>query len=474
LAQDPARGVVKLASETRSATKIGSGICIDTPCLHVVTAYHVVALLGGRIKVEGVPVASVLAATGPQDRGSVEMNVAGSVFRFNPSRDVALLTLRTPLPARFIGLTFASGKPSLGQPVTRIARHGDAYDTASGKVVANELRHESMGYQVGLDGYFLLDCSSRPGNSGGAVIDAAGRVLGLVEIRSIEENGRIGTAVMGSSVVSGFLKEKDPALWARLFDKSSAIAASTQKQEIGWPVELDRTPVLNRASDPNVLIGALRTQVATGLAGLKRMIVRQSMRFWGDGQREEAWQYQVSMYYDGLRFRSGTGKELGTAALPSPKVGVLPGSDWYDTLSLIARVRLQYVGASSHLGDPVHVFAFQNSASDETCRFRQRTAILLGHKDEERYVPCEGIVVSDDQFNVLGIMLRISPQFGCVTEWQALARYGLVKLRGSQKPFLLPLSLDLSTRFKNGGVHHASEDWSDYRLFAAESVLRSD
>jgi hypothetical protein len=180
------------------------------------------------------------------------------------------------------------------------------------------------------------------------------------------------------------------------------------------------------------------------------------------------------MYYDGLRFRSETGKEVGAAALPSPKVGVLPGSDWYDTLSLIARVRLQYVGASSHSGEPVHVFAFQNTASDETCRFRQRTAILLGHKDEERYVPCEGIVVSDEQFNVLGIMLRLSPQFGCVTEWQALARYGLIKLRGGQKPFLLPLSLDLSTRFKNGGVHHASEDWSDYRLFVAESVLRTD
>ncbi len=41
------------------------------------------------------------------------------------------------------------------------------------------------------------------------------------------------------------------------------------------------------------------------------------------------------MYYDGLRFRSETGKEVGAAALPSPKVGVLPGSDWYDTLSLI-------------------------------------------------------------------------------------------------------------------------------------------
>ena len=422
-----------------------------------------------------MPIASVLSATGPQDSGSVDMNVAGSVLRFNPSRDVALLTLQRPLPSRFIGLSFAGGKPMLGQRVSSVARYGDAYDTATGVVVANEVLHESLGHRVNLEGYFLLDCSSRPGNSGGAVIDADGQVLGLVEIRSTEESGRIGTAVMGSSVISGFLRSKDPVLWARLFDKSPANVASVQKRDIRWPVELDHQPVLtNGGADPNQLIDALRTQVATSLAGMKKMIARQSMRFWGDGQREESWQYQVAMYFDGQRFRSETGKELGTAALPSPKVGILPGSDWYDTLSLIARVRLEYVGASSHSGETLHVFAFHNTASDGTCRFRQRTAMLLGHKDDERYVPCEGIVVSDSHFNILGITLRLSPQFGCVSEWQALARYGLIKLHENQKPFLLPLTLDLSTRFRNGGVHHATEDWSDYRLFVTESTLRTD
>jgi len=280
------------------------------------------------------------------------------------------------------------------------------------------------------------------------VIDAAGRVLGWWKFavprkRSNWDGGD------GSSVVSSFLKDKI---------RRCGRACSTISGECGFhaeagnqlPVELDRTPVLNRASDPNVLIGrcGLRSQRAWQAEEDDRTAEHEVL---GRRTTREAWQYQVSMYYDGLRFRSETGKEVGAAALPSPKVGVLPGSDWYDTLSLIGRVRLEYVGASSHSGEPVHVFAFQNAASDETCRFRQRTAVLLGHKDEERYVPCEGIVVSDEQFNVLGIVLRLSPQFGCVAEWQALARYGLIKLRGSQKPFLLPLSLDLSTRFKNGG-----------------------
>src|SRR5260370_29377449 len=81
LAQDPSWGIVKLTAKTHSSTSIGSGICIDTPCLHVVTAYHVVALLGDRLKVEGMASASAKSATGPQDSGSVEMKVAGSVLR---------------------------------------------------------------------------------------------------------------------------------------------------------------------------------------------------------------------------------------------------------------------------------------------------------------------------------------------------------------------------------------------------------
>ena len=474
-AQDASRGVVKLTAHTLCSRRFDSGICIDTPCLHVVTAYHVVALLGAGLKVEGVAVASAQSATGPQDSEAVDMNVAGSVFRFNPSRDVALLTLQRPLPPRFMGLSFASYKPSIGQRVTRIARHVDAYDIASGRVVGDDLRYQAPEHLVDLEDQFLLDCSSRPGNSGGAVIDGDGRVLGLVEIRSTESSGRIGTAVLPASIVSGFLRGKDPALWARLFDKPAANAAAAQRHDIDWPVALDRQPIpANGTHDPNLPIGALRTQVATGLAAMQRMFAQQSMRFWGDGEREQSWQYQVSMYSDGQRFRTVAGKETDAAALPGPKAGILPESEWYDVLSLIETAKLEYMGASSHSGEPVHVFRFNNTAEDAVCWFRQRTAVVFGHKDEAQYVVCGGIVVSDEHFNVLGISQRLAPQFGFVAEWQALARYGLVKLPDGHEPYLVPLSMDLSARFKNGKVYHASERWSDYHLLVAESTLRTE
>jgi hypothetical protein len=342
-------------------------------------------------------------------------------------------------------------------------------------VVADDLGYEAPGHRIDLDGYFLLDFSSRPGNSGGAVIDADGRVIGLVAIRSTDGSGRLGTAVLPVSVINGFLKVKDPKLWARLFDRPAENVVSSQTPDRGWPVDLDRHPApAEGASDSNILTAALQAGVAASLAAMRGMIARQDIRSWGDGTREQTSQYEVAMYSDGQRFLSGTGKELSAAALPAPKAGILPESEWYDTLSLMSKVRLEYVGASLHSGEPVHVFAFHDSPSDKTCRFHQRTATLFGPREKEDYVACEGSIVSDEHFNVLGIALRLSPRFGTVAEWHALARYGLIQLHDRPEPHLLPLNMEVSARLNNGRVYHASEGWSGYHLFASKSTLRDE
>jgi hypothetical protein len=472
VAQNPSRGVVKLTAKSLFSKRMGTGICIDTPCVHVLTNYHVLALLGKRLKVEGVPIASSVSATGPQDSGAIDVRVAGTISKFNPSRDLALLTLQRALPAQFRGLPFANYKPSVGQQVKRIARYGNAYDTDDGKVVADELRFESLGQVVSLDGHFLLDCITRPGNSGGAVLDGEGRVLGLVEIRSTDEVGRTGTVVLPAAIISGFLREKDPTLWAALFHKPAARAVAAKAKYPDWPVALDRQPtVTDETRDLEVPIRALRTQVAASLGAMQRMIAQQNMRFWGDGAAEQAWQFEVAIYSEGQRFRTKAGKETGV--LPGPKAGILPGSEWYDTLARLARARLSYLGTSSHAGKPVHVFVFDNTGADEVCPFRQRTAVLFGHKEETRYVDCRGTVVADESFNVVGITERLSPQFGFVSDWQSIALYGFLQLHEAHEPYLVPLNMDLSARFKNGKVYYASARWSAYHLWVAESALRA-
>jgi len=474
-AQPLSHGIVKLTARTLTAKKLGTGVCLDTPCVHVLTSYHVVALLGTGLKVEGVGIAAVVAATGPQDPGSLDTDVAGSVKRFNPAHDLALLTLRQPLPSRFAGLPLANHEPSVGQPVTRIARHDNAIDYALGTVVSGELQYQSADGLVDLTGHFLMDCGSRPGNSGGAVLDGSGRVLGIVEMRSTEANGRIGTAVAGTALISAFLHDNEPALWARLFDKSVVTLAALPLRDLDWPVALDGPPLpAQAADDPDILVDALRMQVATSVGKMRRMTAQQSMRFWGTDQPEQTWQYQVSMYSDGQRFRTVGGKDMVATALPGPRAGILPESEWYDILSGIANVRLKYLGASSTGGKPVHVFAFRNSASDKVCRFRQRTAAFFGHKEDADFVDCDGIVVADAQFQVLGITHRMSPHFGVVAEWRAAARYELSNLCNCDERDLVPRSMDLSAQMKNGKSYYASERWSDYHVFVAQSLLRTD
>jgi len=296
-----------------------------------------------------------------------------------------------------------------------------------------------------------------------------------VEMRSREESGRVGTAVLGASVISAFLRANEPMLWARLFGTPPVTASAATATDPGWPLALDHAPIVSEsAEDPEMLVNALRRQVAKGIARMRRMTALQSMRFWGNDQREQRWEYQVAMYSDGQRFRTMAGKDVDSKALASPSVGILPESEWYDILAGVASLRLEYKGTSTHDGAPVHVFAFRNSASDAVCQFRQRTANFFGHKEETNYVDCDGVVVSDEQFRVLGITHRMLPQSGVVSDWKAIARYGIADLSNPEEAHLVPLSMDLSARFRNGKVYYASEQWRDYHLFLAESALRTE
>jgi hypothetical protein len=400
------------------------------------------------------------------------MSVAGSVFKYNPARDLALLTLRHPLPVSFQGLALADDSPTVGQRVQMVARHRDTYDTATGNVIAEGLQYKSSGQLVEMAGHFLMDCISRPGNSGGAVIDANGKLLGLVEIHTTTLNDRSGTSVLPAKMILGFLREWEPQLSTRLFGKYKVESSEVREFPIEPPVRLDHAPIIPAGADSQALALALQRGVAKSLAAMQQMVAKQSVRFWGQGERERSATYEVAMYSDGQLFRTVAGTDLTAGALPSVRSGVLLDSEWHDTMALIGSVQLNYLGTSSHSNELVQVFSFHGKASDAVCSFRERTATLVGHKDQTRFVACDGIVVADKAMNVLGIARGISPGFGSVSEWQALTRYGRVNLQNSDESYILPLSTEVSLKFKNGKSYNASEVWSDYHVFGAESILR--
>ncbi len=86
----------------------------------------------------------------------------------------------------------------------------------------------------------------------------------------------------------------------------------------------DHPPIVSEgAEDPKMLVDALRVRAAKSVAQMHRMTAQQNIRFCGNDQREKSWEYQVSMYSDGQRFRTAAGKEVDSRALPGLRAGIL-------------------------------------------------------------------------------------------------------------------------------------------------------
>jgi len=173
-------------SRNRSMRASGSGVILDTRG-HIVTSYHVI---------ENVSQVDVTLADGRRFRATV----VGS----DPKTDVAVLRINNAtnlVPARFgdssrveVGhMVLAIGSPfMLAQTVT----HGIVSATGRG-----DLDIEGIDYQS----FIQTDAPTNPGNSGGALVNTRGEVIGI--------NTAIAT---GSGQFSGvaFATPSNTVLWA--------------------------------------------------------------------------------------------------------------------------------------------------------------------------------------------------------------------------------------------------------------------
>lgn len=218
---------------------IGTGVCLDVPCVHILTNYHVAKLLGLRMRIEGVGVAEIVAGTGPEDEGARTVQFAQTarhkILRMNPGKDLALLTLAKPLASSFVGVSVAHYNPQVGQNITAVSRYRNAYDNATGTIVSLqlELRSDTLNDNnaARLPGYLLTDISSRPGNSGGVICDMDGLLLGIIAMGIQNTTGQIvQTMAIPTSVISSFLQEHNSQLWRRLFASETVSSIATGSQ----------------------------------------------------------------------------------------------------------------------------------------------------------------------------------------------------------------------------------------------------
>ena len=146
----------------------GSAVAI-APGGYLVTALHVVR---GAREIRAVP------RTGPQ----LEARLLGS----DPATDLALLKVEAELP-----VLEPAPRPALGAPVCALGNpFGSGPSVSCGVVSARD--RTGMGFNR-IEDFIQTDAAVNPGMSGGALVDAQGRLLGvLLAIFTREADGDIG------------------------------------------------------------------------------------------------------------------------------------------------------------------------------------------------------------------------------------------------------------------------------------------
>ena len=181
-------GVVEITAESASGqgTATGSGFITDDEG-HVVTNEHVV---------DGAGSVSVRFHDGRE----ADARVVGT----DPSTDVALLKL-DDVPSNVRPLALGSSETlQIGDPVIAIGSPFGLEGTVTSGIVSGKGREIQAPDGFAIDGAIQTDAALNHGNSGGPLIDAAGRVVGMNSQIASESGGNdgIGYAVPAETVRS--------------------------------------------------------------------------------------------------------------------------------------------------------------------------------------------------------------------------------------------------------------------------------
>ena len=239
-----APGVVQITSSgTQGGQALGSGFVIDKDG-HIVTNFHVV---DGATEIQ----------VGFSNQDTVSARVVGT----DQSTDLALLEVDADATALTPLALADSDAVEVGDPVVAIGNPFGLERTATAGIVSALQREVRAPNDYTIDQVIQTDAPINSGNSGGPLLDAAGRVIGVnSQIETAPTGG--GNVGIGFAVPSNTVKSVVAQLLADGRVDRPYLGVTLQE------IDADVADELGLEVDAGVLIGAVQDGSAAADAGL--------------------------------------------------------------------------------------------------------------------------------------------------------------------------------------------------------------
>lgn len=460
----------------------GSGICINVECSVIVTAYHTQMLAGsGNLHVVNGRTKKVLSLANSSDTNKTDVPAGrDKTLFYNPERDVSFVYTKRPIPHKS-GVQY-SYRVYAGEKITVAGYCNHKFESKQGVIIGS-----NVPIVVGLahlNDDMVLDIQSKPGESGSAVLDERGNLLGMIVLSGVLKmtSGDLPVSVaLPLTTIAKALVDLDPPLGSTIFNQ----IPEQQSKSVQMPVMLnqesdlpeDTSPIIEALSPvPSTMpdsVSRLRARAKAASALMANFVTKQCFV----QGTQKAICHEVSVVDGQQLFRkidkNGTLGRIDKS-FPIQKHGVWTQSDWSDTLGEVADNSWVFEGT---VGES-YLFTFKSVANDDRCYYEEySTGIPLfggGHPEWKGSVACFEEIVTDKKFNVRVVFAEMYPSDGCVTQLvQTAIYYDWVELEGLNAPMLLPVRERVIAKVQGQkDLWYANVSWTGYERFRAWHKIR--
>jgi hypothetical protein len=467
------------------STVYGSGICLQQDCSVVATCYHIQGVAGATLlNVSGGRTAKVmsLARDSDSNKSDIPMGATRSILSYNVANDISFIYTKNAVPTK-------SGTPysfdfRVGQKVHVAGYHNHIFTSREALIIGKNVAL-TIG-QTPLNNNLILDTTIVPGQSGSAVFDDSGRLLGMLfsSGQLTIGDGHLSVSIaLPTETIARALVNVDPTLGQALFpqlpttESPSIVPLPLIQQDSDPPA--DTSPVIPHLSAlatalPNAVLG-LNTAASLSASRLVNFIAKQCLVI---GTQKPIC-HEVSVIDDEQNFQKiGNHGKLGkriSASSIKKYAGSWKRTSWYEALGEIADNPWIFQGST----DGHYLFTFNSTVSDDRCYYEESTneVPLFGgrHLPWAGAVACFEMVLTDRHFNIESTFTEMYPPKECAAQlYQSAIYYSWSTLPGLAQPVLLPETERTTTKFAgHDDLVYTNMSWSNYAKFRAEHTIRT-